>query len=203
MPWPSEIRATEKYKPFEGGIPLPGQCGANSSEPSFAGGEGPGVGGSLGAGASSGAGGGLGSGAGTGGSGGSAVAARFGPSLLFRWCGFGLELIFTSSIPRCRRLGCRRRLTGFGATGWTAARRGRAGGGSATGRTSTRGNPTSAAKGGGCGGFSSPGSACKATSPTTASATTLPRATQRIRTPPTPAQDQEPGGLSPQLESSS
>jgi hypothetical protein len=199
------------------GIPHPGQCGANSTDPSFGEAGASRVGGELGAGGGSGAGGGLGgaggSGGGTGGgiggggtrvgwfdAGGAGSLCRF-PCFAAWWrdlaCGLGLELILTSSRPRSR-LGLgwpRRRRALCGTRSGLSARRMTTRG---SGSLSTRGSPTSAASGGGSGGFSNEGTTCNASSPPTASAAPLPRAPQRIRIPATPAQGLSPGQFSPQ-----
>ncbi len=193
-PWGS---SREKVQDVSRGTPPSRQCGANSIEPSFAGGGGTRVGDSLGAGAGSG--GGTGAGAGTGGvEGWAGVDAAFSGGLLGERYGFGLELTFASSILRPRRSECRGGLAAFKGTAREFRGRTRPGSGSASGRTTIRGNPTSAPKGGGSGGRSSEGSTCSTTSPPMAIAATFPAAFQRIRTLPTPAKDQNPGKFSPQ-----
>jgi hypothetical protein len=62
---------------------------------------------------------------------------------------------------------------------------------------STRGNPTSAANGGGFGGPSSDGKSCSTISPTTPTAIPLPSPAQRIRICPTKPQVAGPTPFSP------
>jgi hypothetical protein len=198
----------EKYKPPEGVSLPPGQRGANSAEPSFAGwaGSGGGAGDDAGgeAGRGSGAGGGDGVGGGLGGGGAGAagersgVAACFGFGFFFRrWRRVpGLELAMPPRRPgwswglaRCR-LGRGLSCADFGGSAFdgtsTSAR-----------STLTRGNPTSSANGGGSGGLSNEGTTCNASNPTPARATPLPKVTQRIRIPLIPAQDRNPGDSPP------
>gem|GEM_PF-5745110 len=164
---------------------VPGQCGANSAEPSSGGGgrvaAGAGTGSAGGAGAGSGGGGG-GSGAGGGGAGGGglgAAGAAAGPSLPPRaGC---LESAFTAPAPRVGWVcgfgpGLVRR-PGFGVRGRDLG----TGAGSAS--IASRGSPTSAATGGGSGGVNSPGSSRRASRATTATRAALPAADHRTRTP--------------------
>jgi hypothetical protein len=190
---------TEKYKTFRG-CPLPGQCGANSAEPSFAGGAGAGAGGGGGGAEGSGAGGGSGSGAG----GGVGTGAGLGAG---RWRR-GLEAIFVCGRGSRRgrprrgwRWVWRRRVRASPAglarlTGRRSAPTG-LGAGSAPRRIATRGSPTSAANGGASGAFNNPGSTCSATSPPTSASTTFPALPQRIRTPRIFRQGQSPDDPSP------
>ncbi len=202
-------RRGEKVQDVPRGALPPGQCGANSTEPSSAGGGASRAGGGLGGGAGSGVGGGGAAGTGGGGgTGGGNGAGADGPSGDFRFvcrCGLGRrwcpgsEPTFTSRRPRS----CR------GAGSWAARRgwrfRGGAGGrrrglpttGCDSRSTPTRGNPTSAANGGGSGALSSDGSSCNTSKPPPPIAATLPSPTQRIRICPTKPQVADPASFSP------
>jgi hypothetical protein len=66
-----------------------------------------------------------------------------------------------------------------------------------SGPIATFGSPTSAASGGGSGGFSSAGSNCKENRQPTATSPIFPAAAQRTRTPPMPGQGSGPTEFSP------